>query len=542
MRRVLIVDDEKWIRRGLIQSIAWSEFELTLVGEAENGDDAYTLALAEQPDVLFLDMRMPGMDGKQLLGLLSQELPELLVIVISGYSDFEYTKEAIRHKVFDYLLKPVRKEELNTVLRKACEELQQREDNQRAALQQRGQGWLRALLDSSTEEEDGVAIGANEAMPPEWSGQELVALIGQSDVFLETMELDSACLLSCLQEQLNRIQPFLFGGGSWAYEASFMTGSSRELLLVCSGNRFEQDDLQRVCAILQNVLKRAGCPSASVGLSTIKPEGRKLREAVREAEQALKGRLLGQRDVVLAAEHKLAVAKFTYPGEQERAFLLSLQSGSTLAAQHEFFEFLHKVSMDTLSVEQLQRSSLLLLYAIEKQLQAKGADFGHICGKGPAVYTEILGARNDKASVTKIFTEELIPAVADFYNRLGEKQAGKIVEEMKQQVEAYYDQSLSLQGIAQSYYMNPDYLSRIFKKATGKNFIDYLTDVRISKSKELMKFSKYKNYEIAQMVGYEDYRYFSQIFKKRLGMTIGEYRNSASQADLQGREEPCPNI
>ncbi|MRN52214.1 response regulator transcription factor [Paenibacillus monticola] len=542
MRRVLIVDDEKWIRRGLIQSIAWSEFELTLVGEAENGDDAYTLALSVQPDVLFLDMRMPGMDGKQLLALLSQELPNLLVIVISGYSDFEYTKEAIRHKVFDYLLKPVRKEELNTVLRKACEELQQREDNQRAALQQRGQGWLRALLDSSAEEEGGTAIGVTEAMPPEWAGQELVALIGQSDVFLETMELDSACLLSSLREQLNRIQPFLFGNGSWSYEASFMSGSSRELLLVCSGSRFERDDLQRVCSILQNVLKRAGCPFASVGISTIKQEGRKLREAVREAEQALKGRLLGQRDLVLEAEHKQAAAKFTYPGEQERAFLLSLQSGSLLAAQHEFFEFLYKVSMDTVSVEQLQRSSLLLLYAVEKQLQAKGADFGHICGKSPAVYTEILGARNDKASVTTIFTEELIPAVTDFYNKLGEKQAGKVVEEMKQQVEAYYDQSLSLQGIAQSYYMNQDYLSRIFKKATGKNFIDYLTDVRICKSKELMKFSKYKNYEIAQMVGYEDYRYFSQIFKKRLGMTIGEYRNSASQADHQGREEPCPNI
>lgn len=80
MHRVLIVDDEKWIRRGLIQSIAWNELGLVLAGEAENGDDAYAMALAERPDVLFLDMRMPGMDGKELLGLLSRELPELLVM------------------------------------------------------------------------------------------------------------------------------------------------------------------------------------------------------------------------------------------------------------------------------------------------------------------------------------------------------------------------------------------------------------------------------------------------------------------------------
>ncbi|ASA21377.1 response regulator transcription factor [Paenibacillus donghaensis] len=542
MRRVLIVDDEKWIRRGLIQSIAWGELQLELAGEAENGDDAYAVTMAEQPDVLFLDMRMPGMDGKQLLGLLSQELPELLVIVISGYSDFEYTKEAIRHKVFDYLLKPVRKEELNTVLAKACKELQQREHNRRAALQHRDAGWVRALLDSSAEEAGAGATDMTKSMPPEWVGKELMVLIGQSDVFLEAVDLDSACLLSCLREQLDRVKPLLFGHGSWAFEVSLMNGVTRKLLLVLSGSRLGRNDLQRVGGILQNVLKQAGCPSASVGLSTIKQEGGQLRGAVREAEQALKDRLLGQSDLVLEAEHKRAASTSIYPGEQERAFLLALQSGNCTAAEREFYEFLSKISMDTVSVEQLQRSSLLLMYAVEKQLQAKGADFGHICGKSPPVYTEILDARNDKDSVTAIFTEELIPAVTGFYNRLGEKQAGKVVEEMKRQVEAYYDQALSLQGIAQSCYMNPDYVSRIFKKATGKSFIDYLTDVRIGKSKELMKSSTYKNYEIAQMVGYEDYRYFSRIFKKRLGMTIGEYRNSVRHADLQGREEPCRNI
>lgn len=437
----------------------------------------------------------------------------------------------------------MRREELNAVLRKACAELEQREEARRAALQGSAQGWLKALLDTPAEDEGAAGADLALAVPPDWEDKELVALIGQSDIFREKAEFDPAGLLGCLREQLYRIQPLLFGGGEWSFETAFMNGGSRAVLLVLSGSRIEQEGVRRVSGILQNTLKRAGCPTASIGLSKVKQHGAKVCEAVREAGQALNGRLLGQKDLILEAGNRPGGSGFIYPGEQERAFLLSLQSGSESAARHEYLEFMSRISMDTVTVEQLQRSSLLLLYAVEKQLQAKGADFSQICGKSPAVYTEILGARNDAGSAARIFTGELIPKVTGFYNRLGEKQAGKVVEEMKQQVEAYYNQPLSLQGIAQSYYMNPDYLSRIFKKATGKNFVDYLTDVRIGKSKELLKFSKYKNYEIAQMVGYEDYRYFSQIFKKRLGMTIGEYRtSSAGCANLQGREETCRNI
>ena len=117
MRKVIIVDDEIWIRRGLIQSIPWDRYGLRLVGEAGDGVEAHRIALAEKPDLLFLDMRMPGLDGKQLLGMLHRDLPDLLTIVISGYSDFEYTREAVRQKAFDYLLKPVKKDELVSVLR-----------------------------------------------------------------------------------------------------------------------------------------------------------------------------------------------------------------------------------------------------------------------------------------------------------------------------------------------------------------------------------------------------------------------------------------
>lgn len=151
MRRVMIVDDEKWIRRGLIQSISWNEWGLELVGEASDGAEGYEMALIKKPDLLFLDMRMPGLDGKQLLAMLSQEVPDLLTIVISGYSDFEYTKEAIRHKAFDYLLKPVKKDELAAVVEKALLELDRREAEKLKTSRVQGEDWLRQLLQGGKE-------------------------------------------------------------------------------------------------------------------------------------------------------------------------------------------------------------------------------------------------------------------------------------------------------------------------------------------------------------------------------------------------------
>lgn len=526
MRKVLIVDDEKWIRRGLIQSIDWETLGLVLAGEAGNGDDAYALALAVKPDLLFLDMRMPGMDGKELLSMLSRLMPEMLIIVVSGYSDFEYTKEAIRHKAFDYLLKPVKKEDLNAVLQKAVEEMQCREQEKRKAAILLGGNWLKNLLSGPEEEDRGLPHSGNAALgyiPPEWQSGELMVIIGQPDFYTEALEPGRS--MAALKEQFERLQPFLFGG-RWDYELPGTAGGPREIIVALHGAKLDPQDIQRAAAVVQSTIRQGEITSVSAGMSTVKHDPRLLREACREARQALLARRLGDGNALLPFAQRVTTLKGNYPQDRESSFLISLQSGNKEAAIHEFELYLAAVSSDLATVEQLQRSTVLLIHAIEKQLQGKEADFGEVCGRNPLAYTEMLSQRTDAASIGSLLINELIPQVVCFYNRLGEKQGEKIVEEVKKRIEAYYDQPLSLHQIAQTYYMNPDYLSRIFKKLTGKNFVDYLTDVRISKSKELMRQTKYKNYEIAQMVGYEDYRYFSQIFKKKLGMTIGEYRSS----------------
>jgi two-component system response regulator YesN len=528
MWKVMIVDDERWIRRGLIQSIPWDQFGLELVGEAGDGQEAYAIALEKKPDLLFLDMRMPGLDGKELLAMLDRDMPELLTVIISGYSDFEYTKEAIRHKAFDYLLKPVKKEELASLLEKATIELKRRQADKRKSSLDHREDWLQRILFQADAEGDMQEHPDTSQLPQEWAAGESFILVGQPDVFRDGSE--QARLSQLLREQLNRDRPFLFGG-RWNFVVTTSPDGSRELVVAVAGERMQQEEIVKLNHTVQAVLKQSDSGGFSFGISAKRIDLYHLRDAYLEAKQALKNKRLSATGTLLFASSEMDSQSGLYPQEKENAFLLSLHMANKEASVLEFDRLFAAFSADTMTVDHMQRSAILLVHSIEKQLRATDARLQEVCGKNPLMYTEMIQYRNDAASVKSLFDKEIIPHVLIYYSRSGEKQGEKIVREVQKLIEAHYDQSLSLQQIASSHYMNTDYLSRLFKKTTGHNFVDYLTDYRINKSKELMRCSKYKNYEIAQMVGYEDYRYFSQIFKKKTTMTIGEYRNLAEIAD-----------
>ncbi|MBN2979928.1 response regulator transcription factor [Cohnella algarum] len=570
MRKVMVVDDEKWVRRGLVQSIPWDRLGLRLAGEAADGQDAFEMALELKPDLMFLDMRMPGLDGKQLLAMLGGAMPGLVTIVVSGYSDFEYTKQAIRHHAFDYLLKPVKKEELASVLEKALEELDRRDGERLAAEEgRRGDGWFRDLLLAREPEHPAFSprVGRAEAearskeggrpenaersggegrperteparrestasdeegeVPSSWAGKEAVVFAAQADRY--PADGGGAAWLRALREKFGRERAFYFGG-DWQLALSPAPDGRPEAVGAVAAGKLPAPELKRLLADIQAELKRQGGSGCSIGASEVGPaEASRLRRAYAQAQAALAGRQLGEREKILfaAAADPPGSSLQPYPQKREQAFLLALQLGNKEEAEREFDLLFASISGETATVDQLQRGAILLVHALERQLRAAETSLESVCGKHPLALAEALRLRVDPESVRAVFSGEIIPAVLKAAGRRGETQGEQIVREVLKLIETHYDQPLSLQHIAESRFVNPDYLSRLFKKTTGSTFVDYLADIRIRKSMELMKVPTYKNYEIAHKVGYEDYRYFSQIFKKKTGKTIGEFRSAA---------------
>ncbi|QJD81987.1 response regulator [Cohnella herbarum] len=529
MRQVIIVDDERWIRRGLIGAIPWDEMGLELVGEAGDGQDAYDMAIERKPDLLFLDMRMPGLDGKQLLGMLRRDLPDLLTIVVSGYSDFEYTKEAIRFGAFDYLLKPVKKEELTSVLEKACFKLEERDAIHRGQQNGQGENWLwNALFYSEQPNQSGHDAGIK---PPRgWLDNPFVLLVALPDRYCDRYETQQR--VAWLQKKLMADKGFYFNG-SWEFVITTGLGGTGEIVMTVAGGPgvLNPKDMLPFISVLQNQLKQLGNVSYSVGVNLKVESVATIQLAYKQAKQLLSGKKLGESGAVLyrTSNSEQRSYQHQYPQLKEDVLLLTLQTGNEDATNAEFNRFYEAISDDGMTVDHLQRCSSMLIHSIERLLQAAHSSLEEVSGKGSLSYTELIQVRNDAVSIREIFDCCLIPAVIKYYSNPRANQGEQIVKEIQKLIEVQYAQALSLQNIAESRFLNPDYLSRLFKKTTGRNFVDYLTDYRIAKSIEYLKYTNHKNYEIASKVGYEDYRYFSQIFKKKTGMTIGQFRSTHAQ-------------
>ena len=233
MRKVVIVDDEKWVRIGLIRAIPWESLCLELAGEAANGREGIELAMRERPDILFLDMRMPGMDGREMIGILQRELPRTVTIVVSGYSDFEYMKEAIRHRAFEYLLKPVKKEELASVLQRALEELERRETRERSAAADVRERWLRRRLFRPGGEAEPETHGLREEgeLAEWWSSGKVIVIAGCPDRFDCGKSGDR--LAAALREKLEQERAFLFEG-QWDFIVTSAPDESAETVVAAA--------------------------------------------------------------------------------------------------------------------------------------------------------------------------------------------------------------------------------------------------------------------------------------------------------------------
>ncbi len=135
MYRLLIVDDEEDIRNGMSRGIPWKEWGFTVVGIAENGEEAVFLTEKEKPDVVLSDIRMPKMDGVELMQYLHDNLPEIKIVILSGYNDLEYLNMAIKNQVTEYMLKPTDIDEFEQLFRKIRKNLDE-EKSRREELNQ----------------------------------------------------------------------------------------------------------------------------------------------------------------------------------------------------------------------------------------------------------------------------------------------------------------------------------------------------------------------------------------------------------------------
>lgn len=526
MYTYLIIDDEPLIRKGTMKKISPLSDIITCCGEADNGKEGIELTEKLHPDIIILDMQMPIMDGMQLLPYLSSHYPDTPLIVISGYQNFDYIKQAISSKAIDYILKPFSREEIQKVVLSAIDSLQNKQlmENQFTRAQEEKED-ARYHLDITLL--SNLIMGYETPPDRQFLSQRLNFINQAHDYMLFTLyfhQIPSHDLMFQKWFDKNNYHDIaLYLSHAYIQQFGFI------LLFVpedCAGKKqFTQLFLNNLLPWLTNQNL-----SLNIGISHSRTDLSQLHKAFTETTEALDSQKVASENTCFLFSEDTPVP-ITIFWEKEEEFLFRIESGDTqkvLTLTEQLFAYYSSIAGCTLSdvkrhCAQISSSCRgILNYYLNQQ------EGGHE------------PSSNMQSIVNTLFSlEDLKNYYLQFFlnvaNMLKEKSVytnNDLVDQIRIYMTRNYQKNLTQEFIASLFYLNRSYLSQLFKKKTGEKFIDYLNNIRIEKSKELLVHTDKKMYTIAKSVGYDNSKYFFRIFKKKTGLSPEKYRELNQQNNL----------
>jgi two-component system, response regulator YesN len=528
MRNVIIADDEMKVCQ-LIQKLAdWDALGLNVAGIANDGLAALELVEKHQPDILITDIRMPGVDGIELIRRAKEKKPDLQCIIISGYRHFDYAHNAIRYGVEDYLLKPISQQEFVATLLK----LKDKKDQETNQKQETEELRLKAVHLGERLKEDFVLRLFREEGFPEKEAKQLSLPAGDGygcaivkpdlkDVPPEDRlhGLATEKTLSTLRQHLSPIFPVL------------LTCAAPEgvLCVFHQGPITWEDVLSAFRALMEEILLlRALFPSlaVTVGLSRANHVLSTLPAAMREARHAVTERLrrgTGQM-IVFAPQTGTPFDKEALLNAEVRKNLLAALE---ILDEEGYSVHLKKV-LDAL--KRADRLPMTDVHDVMKELIY--LHFLGLTGRGQTEeatetflneFEESWNAATSFTQAADSLQNMLYSHVADIARERSETEM-RPIRLAKKYMQENYHKPLTLEDVAGVAGFNSTYFSTVFKKVTGENFLEYLSELRMKEARELLCDGHLRVEDIAEKVGYSDTKYFVKLFKKSTGLTPQEYR------------------
>jgi Response regulator containing CheY-like receiver domain and AraC-type DNA-binding domain len=517
--KAIIVDDEPITREGLIDFIEWDKLGVEIIGEAEDGIEGLELAKSGQPDIVICDIKMPRMDGISFASQLKEALPSCKVIFLSGYSDVEYLKSAIKINAVDYVEKPVDIEEFEELIKKTVllcrkEKMKQLQEKELMDKVQRSIPYLqnRLILDiMGSTEADTEKINENLKYIGSTfteDGQYICCVIKLRDNGMQGKVIEN--IRSLIQ---NTGIPFIIG----FYEQFIV-------VVILAGQKYGNEDIYGYCQHIKEAVKNEfnisltiGVGRKEKGLLSIKNsyigavdalkyefyEGPNMVFRYNFSEGSIKGSLLFDREQFVAVENCL---------KRE-----DIKSAAGLI--NDMIDDL-KVSKNP-EVEQA-RKALFNIYLLISRIYEENVF--EIESDNDILWAKVF--MTGELSNIRTFINNRLMAIEDRINLTKNNREKSVIKDVEDYIKENYNRDISISCISDKVYLTPTYLCLLFKKEKGETINDYLTKVRIEKSKVMLTNRRYKLYEVARMVGYNDANYFAKVFKKITGYNPSDYRDN----------------
>lgn len=534
--KVFLVEDEMVIRRGIKNSIDWEKEGYIFCGEASDGELAYPMIIKEKPDILITDIRMPFMDGLELCKLVKKELPNIKILILSGYDEFDYAKEAIRLGVTEYLLKPIssgkllealngvsesirREKEDKDLVRKYMEEMRENTEHEK-------QKFFEQMIAGNLSMADALETGKKYEMNLSAGMYNLLLFrftLGEENRKSGELLGEAEYAIEKLTERLEYVFEFQRGVEGWAF------------LLMADNEEQMSERVKELSKDLEEIMKNYSTIAYFGGIGQPVARLRELEESFREAERALAARFTMELNRIISVEDirmaqnvdtldDIEIMSF---GEIEKTRTM-LEKFLNNGAEDEIDEFVD-VYINELPEENL-KSVLMRQYIIMDAyivMMSFCEKIEGIEGEMQAQSEELKNSMKTIQTLEEIknYIRMLLKKIIGVRDTISGRRYSDIIEIAKDQIrKTYMSDEISLNTIAAEVGMSPSYFSSIFSKEMGKTFVKYLTEIRMDRAKELLMCSSMQTSEIGYEVGYKDPHYFSYIFKKTQNCTPKEFR------------------
>ena len=526
MIKLMIIDDEPIFREHLCSTVNWESYGFRVCADAGDGVEALEIIRREVPDIALVDINMPFMDGLSLAEKLADKYPQVKVVIVTGHDEFEYAKKAVKLGVKDYILKPFDNEELISTLIKIKEQIQKGRQ-EHSALEKNKSIIKENLFNRLIQKNTG------------YGKKEILESLGYFNINLKSQIFQVAAIeIDRLAEKCARQED----ASIW----KFAVGNMVEEIIRVEGNhfvfegpedrivsivefedyderlRFDRDSYLR----LSRLTKKYFDFTVTIGVGQVYSGVENIRKSYEESLHALKDKFISGCGKLYDNNSSKGTSNLFNVGfntvDTYDMITFNLKSGNWSNVEKSIKDTFKRIKSARSSSDHALVVCSGLVSLCLSYIGGLGKKVEDVFGKDFAPYSEIKS--RDSAESLEDWVLELFKKAIECSIPEKNIRSVKVVESAKQHIhDSYYDSGLTVEDVAKALYINSRYLRKLFKDVTGMTVVEYITNIRMQKAKQLLSEGNIKHSEIAIMTGYKDAGYFSRCFKKHFGMSPSKY-------------------
>lgn len=501
--RILIVEDEEIESSALTMMLKYNRQDVQEIRCAANGIQALELYRSFQPDIVLMDINLPGVNGLDVIRQMRQLPGSASFVIISAHSQFSYAQEAMRLDVQDFLVKPIRLEDIHRVLDSLAQEIEQsRSRQERAAYQQAKMDAIRPVLESDCV----LSIASMRSNAPIATIFDFMQIrVVSGFVFTLRGEGIGGPLLREIKSRMRNM-------------GLCCIGEIINEICVCvalSDEAMQPSQIKEIMTYFSNALCTSSHP-CQIGVGSVADCADDLRRSYEQAMAASRAAAAEGASLVFHAEQP-AVKRNALPHvtELSNQIIQAIRQEKTEEVMDHLQSFFQSFQLAP-SYRTMQDAAYWLYVMVIGNFPEHDAAFQPLSA-------EQIFATQDMAALHDVLAKSLLRLI-DQQNGAGDVQANQIVARAIQYVKQHFREDVTLVNVAEELNVSLFYLSKLFRKHTGTNFTEYLTQLRVDYAKKLLAAGEMSIKEVAYAAGFNSQSYFSKIFKKYAGVAPSEYK------------------